>query len=213
MFEKEFEKFLKQQKAEASGQRLEMLQKDLSGTKKMLEVAIWPALKTFEGLTLEYEMISLSGNRIYIDAFYDLLEFACESEGFGSHAEKITRDRFSFEKVRARTIAYYGYHLIPFSRDELDKNSEFCKRNFNELLGSYSSSPGSRAMELLTVYEREVLRYALRLHRPLRLADVKYCLQLGYASSHRTLNSLVDKKLIQPIGTGLNVFMNMCCYH
>ncbi len=38
MFEKEFEALLKEQVTGARGQRLEMLQKDLTNTKKMLEV-------------------------------------------------------------------------------------------------------------------------------------------------------------------------------
>ncbi|WP_256760143.1 hypothetical protein [Cohnella sp. WQ 127256] len=57
-------------------------------------------------------------------------------------------------------------------------------------------------MEQLSVYEREVIRYGLRLMRPIRIADVKYCLQCRYGFSRKIINSLLDKKLIKPIGSG-----------
>jgi hypothetical protein len=204
VFSQEFDQFLEQQKSQARGQRLEMLNKNLSGTKRMLEV-IWPALKSFYGITLEHEIVSSMGVRIYIDAFYEPLGFALESEGFAVHAEKITRDRFDFEKVRVRTMDAYNYMYVPYSRDELDKNPEFCLRNFYELLGRFSISPGTKMMEL-SVYEREVLRYAVRLGRPLRLDDVKYCTQSSYASSRSTIQSLVNRGVIRPIGTGTQRF-------
>ncbi|WP_276353672.1 hypothetical protein [Cohnella caldifontis] len=61
-FEQEFARFLAQQQAEASGQRLEMLKRDLTGTKKLLEVTVWPVMRSFEGLILEHEMVSTSGS-------------------------------------------------------------------------------------------------------------------------------------------------------
>lgn len=206
MFEQEYEKFLMRQRLGASGQRLERLNKDLVGEKKLLEVIVWPIMRSFDGWTMEYELMSSSGVKIYIDLFYDPLSFALESEGFVVHAESITRDRFSFEKMRVRTMGIYGYRYIPFSRDELDKQPDACRRSFYELLGRYSSSAGSKAIEELSVLEREVLRYSLRLNRSLRLEDVKYILQSGYRCSSNTIEKLLDKKFIKPIGSGTKRF-------
>lgn len=76
-----------------------------------------------------------AGVKIYIDTFFDPLGFGLESEGYVVHAESITRDRFSFEKMRVRTLALHGCRYIPFSRDELDKQPDACRRSFYELLG------------------------------------------------------------------------------
>jgi hypothetical protein len=54
-------------------------------------------------------------------------------------------------------------------------------------------------MEELSVTEREVLRYARRLNRPIKLKDACYCLQLGPKASRRVLLCLVKKKIIIPI--------------
>jgi hypothetical protein len=186
MFEQEFERFLNAQRRGAKGLRLEQLQKDLTGEKKMLKEVIWPILKTFDDLILEHELISTTGVRIFIDVFYQPLGLAFESEGFVAHAENITRDRFTFERMRVRTMMMYGYKYVPFSWDELDKRSEACRRSMYELLGRFSSTVGLAYKEL-TVFEREIIRYALQLNRPLRLSDACYCLQFGQDATRRVL--------------------------
>jgi hypothetical protein len=115
-----------------------------------------------------------------------------------SHAETITRDRFSFEKTKVRTSSIYGYKYMPFSWDQLDKQSDFCRRNVYELLGRLGSN-GGLEMEDLTVNEREFIRYALRLNRPFRLGDVSYCLQLKSEASRGVLRKLLEKQLIRPL--------------
>jgi hypothetical protein len=189
-FEQEFEAFLKEQRRTAKGLRLEQLEKDLTGEKKLLSAVLWPVLKSFERLTMEYERVSQTGVRIFIDVFYEPLGLAFESEGYVAHAENVTRERFTFERMRVRTIAMYGYKYIPFSWDELDKRPEACQRSVYELLGRFSSTYGKSYTDL-SVSEREVIRYALRLNRSFRLS---------------VLRSLMDKGLIRSLGTGKQRF-------
>jgi hypothetical protein len=198
LFEKMYEEFLEKQRSEATGQRREQLYKDLTGTKKLLEVVLWPVLKSFEELILEYEFVSASGVKIFIDVFYVPLEFAFESEGYVAHAENITRDRFSFERMRVRSMAICRYLYIPFTWDEMDKKAETCRRVLYELLGRYSKLTGGSYSEL-SLFEREVIRYMLRLNRPFRLGDACHCLQSGPEFSRQILRSLMDKKLLKPL--------------
>lgn len=196
-FEKEWEAFLQSEMRAASGRRLERLKKDLTGEKKMFQEVLWPVFKSFEGFSLEYEMVSISNVTIYVDAFYHPLKLAFESEGFVPHAEKITRDRFSFERKRVRSLALYNHKYIPFSWDELNDQPENCRRYVFELLGRYTGS-GDRAMRELTVYEREVVRYALRINRPFELKDICFCLGLEASASRRVLRGLMEKELVLP---------------
>lgn len=202
MFEAEFEKFVALQRKSASGQRLEMLNRDLYGTKKMLEVTVWPVLGTFEGVILEYPFVGPGGAKYYIDAYLVLFALGLESEGFVTHAETISRDRFAKNKKRIRICAKYGYTYFPFSSDELEKNPDECRRDFQEYLASRTITHG-RAIEHLTVDERETLRFGMRLFRPLKLDDVKYCLQCGYHRASNVVQSLVAKKMLTPVGNGV----------
>ena len=132
----------------------------------MLEV-LWPVLQTFEGVTLEYEIRGAGGERNYIDAFFEPMAIGLECEGFGPHAEMITRRRFAYEKRRVRKLAVYRYVYYPFSKDELDKEPEMCRQDLREFLALHGGVgvAGSRAMAELSVYERETLRYGLMLMR------------------------------------------------
>jgi hypothetical protein len=201
LFEEEFERFLQEQQRSATGQRLEMLKRDLSGTIKLLETAVWPVMRSFDGLVLEQEMISISGVKIYGDLFIPQIMSLFEAEGYAVHAENISRDRFAFEKMRIRTIAMYGYKFIPFSWDELDRKPEFCRRAVFELLGRFSHTLRADPAEL-GVKQREIIRYAMRLHRPFRLADVCAWLSLTAKPSRLVIRDLIERKLIRPTGIG-----------
>ncbi|MBB6671663.1 hypothetical protein [Cohnella nanjingensis] len=201
-FDRLFEAYVEEQKRSAAGQRLEMLGRDLTGTKKMLEVALLPALKSFNGLVLEYEMMSLSGMRIYVDAFYMPLGLAFDSDGYVSHGENLTRDRFSFERMRVRSIGVQGYRYFPFSYDELDKKPEACRRSVYELLGRFGSAPGAALMSL-PVYERELLRFGwMRGGNPFTLAEACTCLQLRDDTTRKILKAMTGKEILLPLGVG-----------
>ncbi|RJE89807.1 hypothetical protein D3P07_06145 [Paenibacillus sp. 1011MAR3C5] len=191
-FEQKFAIFLEDQRSKASARRLEMLERDLTGTIKLLREVIWPIFRSFEGIELEYEMRSPNGVTMFIDVFYLPYCIAFECDGYSAHVETITRERFNFEKSRVRSMLLKGYAYVPFSWDELDKKSAFCRSFVYELLGRYSSS------EVLTLYEREIIRYAAQLNRPFRLNDICDCLGKKRDFSMKTVASLMQKQLIQP---------------
>lgn len=201
-----FEAFVEEQKRSASGQRLEMLKRDLTGTKKLLEVVVWPTLRTLDGIILEYEFVSSSGVRIYLDAYYEPLRLALECDGYAAHGENLTRDRFSFERMRVRSMALEGMRCFPFSYDELDKKPEMCRRAMYEMLGRYESSPGA-ALLTLSVFEREVLRLGWRKNGgPFKMAEVCECLLIGDDGARSLLKKMVQAELIQPVGRGTKRF-------
>jgi len=200
-FEREWDSFLQREIQAAKGRRLERLQGELFGEKKMFREVLWPVFQSFEHFSLEYELKSITGVTIYVDALYHPLRLAFESEGFVPHAENITRERFSFERMRIRTLALYGYKHVPFSWDELDKHAESCRRFLYEMLGRYTGSD-DHAVRNLSVYEREVIRCANRLLRPIKLQDVCECLGLKKEAARNVLRSLMEKKLVRPLGQG-----------
>jgi hypothetical protein len=194
-FEDQFDVFLQQQKKEASSRRLEMLERDLSGTIKMFREALWPIFQTFEGFILEYELVLPNGVHFFIDVFYAPFRFGFECEGFSAHAETISRDRFSFEKARIRHMLLSGCVYIPFSWDVLDKKGLQCRSFVQELLLRNRNSLAMK--EQLSIYEREVLRNAIWFQRPIRLVDVCNCLGKRRDFACKVIKSLVAKGLLQ----------------
>ncbi len=148
MFEKEYEIFWNEQVRSAEGQRLGDAEKGSDGNEETFGGGAAAVLGSLEGLVLEYEMLSLSGVKIYGDVFHPKLRIVFEEDSFVTHAEKITRDRFSFERARARTVAILGYTYFPYSRDELEKKPSFCQRNLYELIGRIGNAEGAGLHQL-----------------------------------------------------------------
>ncbi|TFE25835.1 hypothetical protein [Cohnella luojiensis] len=204
-FEREYERFLAEQRKGASGQRLEMLHRDLTGTKKLLEKVVWPAMKSFEGFVLEYEIVTTSGVKAYVDIFYEVLWFAMEANGYVSHVETITRERYSFEQMKIRSVGGYRFTYLPFSWDELDKKPELCLRSFYEQLGNYRTTDNTEFLEL-SVYQREVLRLLITRPGPVHVAVIRRYLHLTKAPCKKILLEMAERSLIKVVGGGTKRF-------
>jgi len=200
MFEDEYETLYRKQLAESRGQRREMLEEDLTGTRLMLEV-LHPVLGTLDGIVLEHEMISLSGVKIYGDAFIERMGVVLEEEHFITHAEMVTRKRFSFERARARSVAVFGYFYFPYSRDELLQRPEACRQDFQQFMQS-RAGVGIDAYLSLSAFEREALRTVLRHMRPILLAELAQQLGVEIHTASKIARSLVLKELYRKVGGG-----------
>lgn len=201
MFEEKFKSYLELQRRGAEGRRKEMLERDLAGTKMMVENVLLPVFGSFDDLILEHQMISGAGVSIFGDVFHSRLGIVFEEDHYVTHAEKITRDRFDFERARARSVAIFGYAYFPYSRDELLKKPELCRRDLYQLIGRHGTLAGAGWMQL-PVFERELLRCGLMLNQPFRLGDVSGWLQMRNDTCRSVVRSLEEKGLVKPIGGG-----------
>ncbi|MFC5404435.1 hypothetical protein [Cohnella soli] len=198
-----YEKLLEQQKKTASGTRLEQLNKQGEGERKLLVDILWPVRGSFEGIVLEKEFITMTGAKAYIDAYDSHCRFGLESEGFVVHAENITRPRHDFEKMRIRSMAGIGILYVPLTYDEMDKKPDFCRRSLYELYGKLvGSTSTAKVPPQLSVYEREVIRHAMRLAKPIHLSDVSECLDVREDTSRKIIRSLVSKGIFRPSQDG-----------
>jgi len=200
MFEEEFDALYRKQFAEAHGQRKDMLERDLAGTKKMLEV-VYPILGSLDGIVLEHEMIALSGVKIYGDAFIDKWGTVLEEENYTTHAEMVTRKRFSFERARARSVAVFGYAYFPYGRDELEQQPEACRRDFRGLIFA-KASVGADDYAKLPVLERETLRFALMRSKPFDLSALSEWLHLTKETTSKIARTLAKKGHLNKVGGG-----------
>jgi hypothetical protein len=201
--EREYKQLLEEQIRHATGMRLEQLQKQGEGERKFLVEILWPVRKSFKGIILEKEIVTLTGVKAYIDAYDEKIRFGFEGEGFVPHAENITRSRFDFEKQKVRSMAAHGIKYIPFTWDEMDKKADMYRRTLFELYGRNSGNAGAVACQQISLYEREVIRNALRLGKPIRMNDVRECLQSGEDFCRAIIRRMVNKKLLRPLNDGL----------
>ncbi|CAI6080497.1 hypothetical protein [Cohnella sp. JJ-181] len=195
-------RFIEKQRGEARGMRREMLDRNLHGTRLLLSNLLLPVLKSLEGIELEYEITSQTGVKLYADAFHKPMRHVYECEGYVPHVELITRERHDFEQSRIRTFASKKLIYIPFSRDELEKKPEACRRSLYEIIGDQATPLGRSQFQSLHVVERELLRFALRLAKAFTISDACDYLNLGQTSVRKHLRGLMAKRLIESVGKG-----------
>jgi len=200
-FEREFAVFLREQMKRADGQRLEKLREDLTGTKLLLKEVVRPVFRSFADLELEYGVRTRTGARIFVDVFHKGLRIAFEEEHFVTHAEKVTRDRFAFERFRARSLANVGLIYYPYSRDEILKRPDMCRRDLHELIGMLGSRTGGGLAEL-SLQEREVIRGALAHGGTFRPGDAAGWLNVDPKTARRVLKRMESKHLVRRVGGG-----------
>ncbi|EHB64126.1 MULTISPECIES: hypothetical protein [Paenibacillus] len=196
-FEDRFNLFLKEQKSTTDKRRLEMLNRDMTGTKLLIKNVVLPVLGTLQGVDLEYRIKNSAGVSLFIDVFYTPLRLGLECEGFAAHAETITRERFSFERSKIRTMAALGISYLPFSMDDIEKRPETCRNSLADILDYYSHTMPKIAE--LSLYEREAMRYFSTLHTPFALADVRRHFKISRNKSIKIMHSLLAKGLIKPL--------------
>jgi hypothetical protein len=197
-FEQEWEQFVEGQRREAKGMRREMLERDLTGSRKMCEI-LREVFGTLDSLTLENEFMSTTGIKIYADVFHSQSGSVFEADGYVVHAEKITRERFAFERMRMRSFVMLGCRYMPFTWDELDKKPDVCKRAVFELLGRCGNS-GRGEWLALEVHERELVRCAMVHPGTFSLPDACGWLRWGPQPTRKVLRRLMDKDLVRPEG-------------
>lgn len=198
-FELRFDSFLREQIKGAKGQRLAKLQEDLTGTKLLMKTVVWPVFRSFDHLMLEYGFRTRTGSRIYVDVFHTRLRIAFEEEHYVTHAELVTRERFSFERFRVRSKAGRGLIYYPYSRDELVKKPDLCRRDLYELVGFLGNLEDSGLMAL-PVYEREVIRCAAMALEPFRPSDAGRWLGVNDRTSRNVLKRMEEKLLLKRVG-------------
>ncbi|MCR2806105.1 hypothetical protein [Paenibacillus soyae] len=197
-FEKQFELFVEQQRAGASGLRLERLSGDLTGTKKMFKEALWPVFQTFEGFVLEYELMNSPDQPLFVNALNVPYWTGFESEDYFAYVETLTNEQFNTEQLRIRHMVMLGILYCPFSWDELDMQPELCRESVHTLLVKHSR----RASIELSLTEKEALVALRMMGRPFRMKDVNDCLGNQDQASLMVIRKLLDKKLILPLHDG-----------
>ena len=89
-----------------------MLQRDLTGTKILLERVLLPVFGTLDDLVLEHEMTNFSGIQIYGDVYHSRLRIVFEEEHFITHAEKVTEGTFHLRACPGACCRSAGLHLF-----------------------------------------------------------------------------------------------------
>jgi len=162
----------------------------------------WPVVGSFEQLHPEYEVMDWRGRSYFSDFAWIVgeLRVIFEIKGYGSHVRDMDRTRYCQELNRETFLQAMGYRVISFAFDDVADRPELCITLLKMIMSRYHVE---RSNVAATRNEREVIRYAHQLARPLRPKDVEHHLNVCHRTSVRVLQVLSSKGYLNPIRSGV----------
>jgi hypothetical protein len=169
------------------------------GEQEMLRRIWWPIFHHFDFLHPEYEVVDFHEGKRFIDLAYIRPPFriAFEVVGYGPHQRDISRRDFCDQWVRHSHLMNDGWFVIYIGYDDLKDRPRLWQQMVLQLVGKFFGS--SNGMEEdLTGEERDVIRLAIRLGRPIKLTDIYTSLGCAYRKAKRLIQGLEEKRWLKP---------------
>lgn len=172
--------------------------------KLFLQNVWWPLFESLEQLHPEYEVYDWNRKSQFLDfAFLPASgsRFGIECDGFQSHVKEMDREKFSYAFNRDTFLTGMGWKRLHFSFDDIQQRPEVCRMLLQLALAPYLARSTAGGEKLLSA-EKEVLRLAWQIGRPLQPKEVTDFIQINFRTARKMLNSLSNKGLLQPVPGG-----------
>lgn len=202
-FEEAHRLFIEQHTTERSGERKGRLVRGHNFAERLfLQNVWWPLFESLEHLHPEYEVYDWNRKSQFLDfAFLPQNggRFGIECDGFQSHVKDMDREKFSYSLNRDSFLTGMGWRMLHFSFDDVQQRPEVCRMLLQLVLAPFLARK-TLAADILSE-EKEVLRLAWRIAKPLRPKDVCDYFQINYRTARRLLQALSDKGLLKPVNS------------
>jgi len=166
----------------------------------------WPLMGNFDHLHPEYEVTDWRGHSYFADFAYlppENLRLLIEIKGFNPHVRDMDRQKFCNELKRELFLQAVGYRLISLAYDDVAERPDQCRMLLRIFLDRFL--PGRRNVRPIVFAEKELVRFAAGLSRPVRPVDVYRHFGIHPRTAIRMLRRLCDKGWMQPVAGNLRV--------
>ncbi|GAB6926553.1 hypothetical protein JCM10914A_05360 [Paenibacillus sp. JCM 10914] len=200
-FEHAHDEFIHLHLNRRSGERRGRLERGHREAEKLFCRKVWwPLNGKFDDLHPEFEVLDWRGRSYFCDFAYltPNLRLMIEIKGFGPHVTDMDRQKYCNELNRETFLTAMGYRVISFAYDDVSQRADLCITLLRMVLNHYQPNELSGESRL-KVSEREILRLAYTLARPIRPIDVKTHLSINHRTAVRLLQGLCDRGILLPI--------------
>lgn len=200
LFEEAHAAFIQDHLRRRTGERKDRLVRGHREAEKLFCSNVWWPLKgNFDGLHPEFEVVDWRGIPYYCDFAWlsRAIKLIIEIKGFGPHVRDMDRRKYCYELNRETFLTAMGYIVISFSYDDVVERPDLCISLLRMVLNRFY--PETSPVDLSKVSEREVVRLAYMLARPVRPVDVASHLCVNHRTAVRTLQALVSKGVFFPV--------------
>lgn len=199
-FEQAHAAFIERHLSDRSGERKERLERGHREAEKLFCKNVWWKLRgNFEDLHPEYEVRDWRGMSYFCDfVWIDMaVKLIVEIKGFGPHVRDMDRQKYCNELNRETFLTALGYQIVSFAYDDVAERPELCVNLLRLLLSRFQSQ--LLPLDKDKLIEREIIRIALSLARPVRPVDVKTQLRINHRTATRALTALCDSGLFTKV--------------
>ncbi|MCA0756522.1 endonuclease domain-containing protein [Paenibacillus sp. N4] len=198
-FEKAHALFMKGHLDRRSGERRGRLERGHLHAEQLFLKNIWWELHGhFEHLHPEYEVLDWRGRSYFADFAWlrGPLKLIIEIKGYAAHVRDMDRQKYCNELNRETFLRAMGWHVISFAYDDVEQRPELCISLLRMLLSHYAPErmPSSDTFP----WEKEMIRLAISLTRPIRPKDVSDYFKYDHRTAVAKLKKLSEKKWLIP---------------
>jgi hypothetical protein len=119
-----------------------------------------------------------------------------EIDGFGPHLRNVSRWQFSDQCRRHNYLTIDGWKVLRFSYDCLSDKPRVCQQELQQFMGRWLGE--GTVVEVAPAVEKEIVRLAMRLIRPITPRDVVEELGIRGPYARKLLNRLMEKGWLVP---------------
>lgn len=168
------------------------------GEKLFLTQVWWPLRGDFADLHPEYEVPDWRGRSYFADFAWlpGMAKLIIEIKGFAAHVRDMDRQKYSHELNRETFLHAMGYPVVSFAYDDVEQRPELCIQLLRMILSRYE--PGQPPVSRALLAEKEIIRLAGRLARPLRPIDAALHFDIDHRTAVLMLQKLCKKGWLRP---------------
>lgn len=197
LFESAHALFLDAHLSRRTGERRDRLRRGHREAEKLFcQNVWWPLRQNFDQLHPEYEVTDWRGLSYFCDFVWmtPQVKLVIEIKGFGPHVQDMDRRKFCRELNRETFLNAVGFQLIPFAYDDVAQRPQLCLTLLRMVLGRHQADEAAPGRPCSGA-EREIVRLACTLGRPIRPIDVCEHLGIGYRRAADLLHALCERKV------------------
>lgn len=198
-FEKAHAAFIDLHLDSRTGERLSRLKRGHGhGELLFLNNVWWPLRGSFKDLHPEYEVRDWRGRSYFADFAWlsGIVKLIIEVKGFATHVRDMDRQKYCNELNRETFLHAMGFHVISFAYDDVEKRPELCITLLRMVLSRYQ--PGLAPVSRARFAEKEILRLAIQLVRPIRPKDVERHFDIDHKTAVLMLKKLCTTGWLLP---------------
>jgi len=161
---------------------------------------IWWVLKEdFDDFHPEYEVMDWRSRSFFVDFVWirGMVKIVFEIKGYAVHVANMDRKKYCNELNRETFLTAMGYTVLSIAYDGIEQRPELVIQLLRMVLSRYTSTTEPAQPALLA--EKELIRLAITLARPLRPVDIVTNLGLSKKTALRMVKNVCSKGWFIPI--------------